>query len=96
MGLLLNEYGLWRFCRRTPLSYDDESSNTTTDADGRWELVASTTEQEVLDELGVEYVQPERRNFAFVMSKSKQGSMLKAQRKVSKVRRSKISSIEST
>lgn len=96
MGLLLNEYGLWRFCRRTPPSYDDESSNSTTDAEGRWELVASTTEQEVLDELGVEYVQPERRNFAFVMSKAKQGSILKAQRKDSKVRRSKSSSIEST
>ena len=81
MGLMLNEYGLWKFCRPSPPResiHEDEKSSS--EDEGRWELVASTTEQEVLDELGVEYVEPERRNFAFVVSKSKEGSMLKSRK----------------
>ncbi|KAL5520081.1 hypothetical protein ACEPAG_1741 [Sanghuangporus baumii] len=81
MGLLLNEFGLWKFCRRKPTtlsSYDKKESYT--EEDGHWELVASKTETEMLDALTVEYVEPERRNFAFVVSRSKQGkgSLLKS------------------
>ncbi|KAH8114470.1 Nucleotidyltransferase [Phellopilus nigrolimitatus] len=47
--------------------------------DGRWELVASSTEQEVLNELALGYVEPERRNFAFVMSRPRHGPVRKTQ-----------------
>ncbi|EJC98074.1 Nucleotidyltransferase [Fomitiporia mediterranea MF3/22] len=99
-GLLLNEFGLWKFCPQS--SPETETENTSSsknsenvtgsnsDAEGRWELVASSTEKEILDELGVEYVGPERRNFTFVVSKSKQGSMLKLQRAVVKARKAKL------
>ncbi|KAL5501562.1 hypothetical protein ACEPAH_8822 [Sanghuangporus vaninii] len=93
MGLLLNEFGLWKFCRRNPTalsSYDKKESYT--EEDGHWELVASKTETEILDALTVEYVEPERRNFAFVVSRSKQGkgSLLKSRGSVvSELRRGK-------
>lgn len=48
--------------------------------DGRWELVASKTEQEILEELGLEYVEPDRRNFEYVISKGKEESLLKQPR----------------
>lgn len=62
MGLHLNEYGLWR-------------QHTNGDSgEGRWELVASRTEEEILSELGIEFIEPERRNFSFIASTKKSGT----------------------
>lgn len=77
MGLRLNEYGLWRHCRSSESSYNSTEPNEVTNGksagaeEGRWELIASRTEQEIFDELGIDYVEPERRNFSFIATKQK-------------------------
>ena len=85
--LTLNEYGLWRFCSgKTPSTTESNASPSPLPADskckksGRWELVASSTETEVLEALGVGFVEPERRNFSFIVqrSKSESSAVLKA------------------
>ncbi|PSR78185.1 hypothetical protein PHLCEN_2v7517 [Hermanssonia centrifuga] len=64
-GLLLNEFGLWRLLpegeklKRKDVQY------------GRWELVASETEEEIFDELQTPWVDPEKRNFSFLKTRSK-------------------------
>ena len=79
LGLLLNDFGLWKFCR-TLKATDDLSdlrevgdSNKNNDDEGRWELVGSKTENEIFDGLGMEYVEPSRRNFSFIASRQKGG-----------------------
>lgn len=78
MGLRLNDYGLWRHCRPPGSSFDNSTElNEVTNGksagteEGRWELIASRTEQEIFDELGIDYVEPERRNFSFIATKQK-------------------------
>ena len=61
-GLLLNEYGLWKFVSSSAPAPSAESST----AGGHWELIASANETEILDSLGVGYVVPEKRNFSFL------------------------------
>lgn len=38
---------------------------------GFWELVRATTEEEILSELGMEYIEPEKRNFEFLSLKKR-------------------------
>ena len=64
--MLLNEYGLWRWRSETVGAETD-------DVKGFWELVASETEEDILDHLGMVWVEPEKRNYAF-LSKRKNGS----------------------
>jgi len=40
---------------------------------GYWELVKAETEEEILKELGMEWVEPEKRNFEFVVGKTSRG-----------------------
>jgi len=66
LGLHLNEFGLWRWNanNRIPLEGEvDENGETY----GFWELVRAETEAEILRELGMEYIEPEKRNFSFVV-----------------------------
>nr|GAT49328.1 DNA polymerase IV [Mycena chlorophos] len=59
-GLHLNEFGLWRWNRA-----ENESDNVEEGTgNGFWELVRSETEEEVLQELGMPYLDPTERNFA--------------------------------
>lgn len=53
IGLHLNEYGMWRW-----------NENEEVPHEGFWELVRAETEEEVLKELGMEYVEPVKRNFS--------------------------------
>ncbi|THH02942.1 hypothetical protein EW145_g6674 [Phellinidium pouzarii] len=89
MGLHLNELGLWRR-RMAPQREHDGPNSDVLDHDrgdilsknepeenGRWELVASSTERDILNALRVDYVEPERRNFTFVLSRTTHGSILK-------------------
>ena len=70
MGMLLNEYGLWRF--QPSSGSEGKTANETARAheDGHWELVASETEEAILDELNTPWVEPEKRNFSFLMADS--------------------------
>lgn len=77
MGLQLNELGLWRW-KEVPRpagvapseesSPNGESKPCTT---GYWELLASRSEEDILEELGLDYVEPEKRNFSFVVGRSR-------------------------
>lgn len=62
IGMQLNEFGLWRW---------NESEGTEEEGNegGFWELVRAETEEEVLRELGMEYIEPTKRNFALVSGK---------------------------
>lgn len=68
MGMHLNEFGLWRW-----------QSNGVTKAEekGYWELVKADTEEDILGELGMEFIEPTKRNFSFVIGKptKKNGAM---------------------
>ncbi|KAJ7451680.1 hypothetical protein FB451DRAFT_1283983 [Mycena latifolia] len=57
LGMHLNEIGLWRWNA-------DEEEET-----GFWELVRAETEEELMQTLGMEYVEPVKRNFALVLGK---------------------------
>jgi DNA polymerase beta len=59
LGLHLNEFGLWRW----------QENETDPDKKGYWELVKAETEEDVLQELGMEWIIPERRNFSFIVGK---------------------------
>ncbi|KAJ6508354.1 hypothetical protein C8R45DRAFT_967146 [Mycena sanguinolenta] len=53
VGTHLNEFGLWRW-----------NDNMEEPQEGFWELVRAETEDEVLRELAMEYVEPTKRNFS--------------------------------
>lgn len=61
----LNEYGLWRWNE----SSEEEGDGDEEEAGGFWELVRADTEEEVMRELGMEYVEPLKRNFSLVLGK---------------------------
>lgn len=66
LGMHLNESGLWRFHPRN----DDTSPKSTDDpatAEGYWELVASETEDDIFNELDMSWIEPEKRNFSFLV-----------------------------
>ncbi|KAJ7643815.1 hypothetical protein FB45DRAFT_783427 [Roridomyces roridus] len=64
----LNEYGLWRWNHRDWGDGPEEGA-----PGGFWELVRAETEEQVMQELGMEYVEPEKRNFALVTGKALNG-----------------------
>ena len=64
IGMLLDEFGLWRWQANDILANDSATS-----ANGFWELANSDTEEEILEELGMGYVPPEKRNFVFTVGR---------------------------
>ncbi|KAJ7780718.1 hypothetical protein DFH07DRAFT_793172 [Mycena maculata] len=66
VGMHLNEYGLWRWNENSEENSEEEGKD---DSAGFWELVRAHTEEEVLRELGMEYVEPVKRNFSLVLGK---------------------------
>lgn len=74
LGLHFNEFGLWRFHAENvegtglndnrPSAAPSDSRIKTTP--GHWELLPSETEEQVFDELGLAWVEPDKRNFAFL------------------------------
>jgi DNA polymerase beta len=63
LGMHLNEFGLWRWqAKGTP---DDGVAPE----DGFWELVRAESEEEILRELEMEYVEAAKRNFLFVVGR---------------------------
>lgn len=49
----LNEWGLWKW----------ESTQSDSE-DGAWALVAGSDEEAIFTEIGLDYVEPEKRNFS--------------------------------
>lgn len=69
LGMHLNEFGLWRWQTK---DNDRAVSNPDASVDedsGFWELARAETEEEILKVLGIEYVEPGRRNYEFVVGR---------------------------
>lgn len=82
MGMHLNEFGLWRWRSNTP----SEGSSVDADHDiGFWELIKAETEEEIMDHLGMSYIDPVKRNFSYVARK---GTKTKTSRELGPVLRS--------
>jgi DNA polymerase beta len=62
LGMHLNEFGLWRW-------QANGTAKDTPSKDGFWELVRAESEEQILRELGMEYVEVEKRNFGFVVGR---------------------------
>ncbi|KAG2338457.1 Nucleotidyltransferase [Suillus weaverae] len=69
LGLLLNEFGLWRWTSGPSLPADAE--------EGYWMFVEGESEDAVLRELGMNYVEPIKRNFAYLANSDSDASTVK-------------------
>jgi len=56
LGMYLNEYGLWKW---------DSTDSSSMDR-GEWTFIEGRDEEAILKEIGIEYVEPEKRNFSFL------------------------------
>ena len=64
LGMRLNEFGLWK---RPDGWKPSEKTNTKDDAE--WELIPTTSEEDVFKEIGEGWVEPEKRNFSNLLGK---------------------------
>lgn len=64
-GARLNDHGLWR--RPKDWTWSEQSD---TKVDTEWELVETPREEDVFKELGLESVEPARRNLRYITSSS--------------------------
>ncbi|KAF8644690.1 hypothetical protein AX16_008350 [Volvariella volvacea WC 439] len=62
-GLYLNEYGLWRW---NPIQPIDDAEDPSRVEEGYWELLKTDVEEAIFTELGVEWIDPEKRNSKFL------------------------------
>jgi hypothetical protein len=78
--MYLDEYGLWRWHSPDEAALEFQSDADVADADaepnrrrpnGYWELVEGENEDEILDEVGLGSIAPQRRNFRFLTGKSR-------------------------
>lgn len=67
LGMHLNEYGLWRW-----VSHDTEdTSDSSQEENGHWELIHTETEEDILHELDKSWIEPTKRNFSFLSDKAR-------------------------
>jgi DNA polymerase/3'-5' exonuclease PolX len=64
-GARLNDHGLWR--RPKDWTWSEQSD---TKDDTEWELVETTGEEDVFKELGLDPVEPARRNLRYIVPSS--------------------------
>ena len=80
LGMHLNEFGLWRWRWSTEsvgasgvLNLNENDSGELDAEDsiekGSWELIGADTEEDILAELDMDWVEPTKRNFSFVLGK---------------------------
>jgi len=75
LNLHLNNYGLWSW------HPDDDGNDSLEDAyktpgsgSGHWRLYKSATENDIFEELGMDFIEPEKRNFLFVSGKRRRST----------------------
>lgn len=72
LNLHLDNNGLWR--------WDSDDNNSLEDvgkgpgSSGHWQLVKSATESGIFEELGMDYIEPEKRNFLFMSWKRRRNT----------------------
>lgn len=69
LNLHLDNHGLW--------SWQPDDGNDTpedmwkaSESSGHWQLVKSATENDIFEELGMDFIEPEKRNFLFVWKRT--------------------------
>jgi DNA polymerase beta len=65
LGMHLNEFGLWRWQSNGSVEPGAITGEGVEDR-GFWELIKAESEEEILTELGMDWVEPTKRSFAFV------------------------------
>lgn len=65
----LNEFGLWRWQSNGSDETEVEAGTRKAPDKGYWELVKADTEEEILRELGLDFIEPTKRNFLNVVGK---------------------------
>ena len=71
-GMLFNEHGLWKWNLNDvlpPPCTSEEEDNGESLEKGYWSLVKSSSEEDLFEELGLDFIEPEKRNFSFVSGK---------------------------
>jgi len=76
LDLFLNEFGLWRWITDASLRADAY--------EGYWTFVEGESEVGVLRELGMSYVEPIKRNFAYLVNSNTDASTAKKRGRVRK------------
>ncbi|KAJ3504109.1 hypothetical protein NLJ89_g8108 [Agrocybe chaxingu] len=78
LGMLFNEYGLWKWNSSDLGDASESNSSNNSDAEaedaldkGYWSLSKSATEEDIFAELGMDPIDPTSRNFSFLSSKSR-------------------------
>ncbi|KAF8158184.1 hypothetical protein B0H34DRAFT_859014 [Crassisporium funariophilum] len=67
LGLHFNNFGLWKVLSNSnEVTVAEALENPESLTHGYWSLVNSTTEAEIFEELGMDFVVPEKRNFEFL------------------------------
>jgi DNA polymerase beta len=69
--MLLNQYGLWKWNHTSPSREADGDDEPPETERGYWSLVKSATEEDIFEELGIDFIEPSRRNFSFISARSR-------------------------
>lgn len=69
LGMHLNEYGLWRWVSHNSEPTPDQSQDN--EEKGHWELTQAESEEDILHELGKFWIEPSKRNFAYILGNAK-------------------------
>ena len=66
--MLLDQYGLWKWNPSTSIPIDDDAEDNEgpEKEKGYWSLVKSCTEEEIFEELGIDFIEPAKRNYSFI------------------------------
>ena len=67
LNLHLDNHGLWRWHADDSGSLEDAWKGS--GSSGHWRLVKTATENDIFEELGMDFIEPEKRNFLFVSGK---------------------------
>lgn len=69
-GLRLNDFGLWK----RPAGWEPSTALESKEDDQSWELVQTSTEQDVFEALDEGWIDPEKRNFGNLQRRKRKGS----------------------
>ena len=70
LDLCLSEFGLWRM-------KGTEGGTKARKNPNNWELIPAETEEAIFSEIGLDFIEPENRNFGFLQTGRKQPSRKK-------------------
>ena len=71
LNLHLDNYGLWSWHSDSDALEDAWNG---AGSSGHWRLVKSATENDIFEELGMDFIEPQKRNFLFVSGKRRRGT----------------------